>query len=420
MKPMMQKQKATHRYLSADRMVGRIEALAKCSASAGPGVTRLSFTRESEAAYQLVAGWMRDAGMTVRRDEAGNLIGRYEGTRTDAPVLLIGSHLDSVIEAGKYDGILGVIAGLEVVQALDEGGVRPEHPIEVIAFCDEEGARFHTTLLGSRAICGMLGREDLEAKDEKGVTLATAMKEVGLDPERIHLATRSPRQLLGYLELHIEQGPVLEKMDQACGIVTGIAGQSRLRFLVKGSAGHAGTVPISMRKDALVGTAEMVHSMERIALQYPSLVATVGQLSVHPGASNVIPGQVEGTLDIRSIDDKARLEALDRMMDTCQLIAGRRGLNCEFTKIMESSAVACSEPMIRTIGSVFQDHGMKPIQLVSGAGHDAMAVSSLTEMGMIFVRCKGGISHHPDEAVTPEDMKTGAAILLDVTLQLVS
>lgn len=420
MKPLYQLRQAIHQHLSSDRMVERIEALAKCSASAGPGVTRLSFTRESEAANMLVSHWMREAGMTVRRDEAGNIIGRYDGKRPKAPTLLIGSHLDSVIEAGKYDGILGVIAGLEVVQVLYESGIRPEHPIEVIAFCDEEGARFHTTLLGSRAICGVLRGEDLEATDINGITVATAMKEVGLDPERIHSAIWTPGHLLGYLELHIEQGPVLERMDQACGAVTGIAGQSRLRFLVEGEAGHAGTVPISMRKDALVGTAEMVHSVEQIALQYPSLVATVGQLSVHPGASNVIPGQVEGTLDIRSIDDETRLEVLDRIMDTCQFISDRRGLNYQFTKIMEYSAVACSDRMIRTIGSVLEDHGMKPIQLVSGAGHDAMAVASLTEMGMIFVRCKGGISHHPDETVTPEDMKTGAAVLLDVTLKLVS
>lgn len=420
MKGVYPKREAIHQNLDVDRMVERIEALAKCSATTSPGVTRLSFTRESESANKLVSQWMRKAGMRVRRDEVGNIIGRYEGKRPDAPALLIGSHLDTVIDAGKYDGILGVISGLEVVQVLYESGVRPDHSIEVIAFCDEEGTRFHTTLLGSRAICGKLREEDLEAKDENGITLASAMKKVGLDPRRIHLATRLPESLLGYLELHIEQGPVLEKMDQACGAVTGIAGQSRFTFRVQGLAGHAGTVPISMRKDALVGTAEMIQVMENVALQYPSLVATVGQLSVHPGASNVIPGMVEGTLDIRSIDDGTRLEALDLIMEKCQQIADRRGLTSMFTKIMESPAVASSDRFIQTIESVLQDHGMKPVQLVSGAGHDAMAVASLTDIGMVFVRCKGGLSHHPDEAVTPKDMKAGAAVLLDVTLRFVS
>jgi allantoate deiminase len=405
--------------INVNRLVQRLEELAKFSTT-DRGVTRLSFTKESEAANELVSEWMYEAGMTVRRDELGNVIGRYEGTQPDAPALIIGSHLDSVIEGGKYDGTLGVITGIEIVQTLFESGFRPKYPIEVVGFSDEEGTRFHTPLLGSRAIAGSLCAKDLEARDENGVTLAAAMQGIGLDPSKYELAARDPKTVLGYIELHIEQGPVLEQMGQACGVVSGIAGASRYQFRVEGQAGHAGTVPISMRKDALVGTGEMLQAIERIALQYESLVATVGKLSVYPGASNVIPGSVEGTLDIRCIVDERKHEAMERIIEECQRICQRRGLTCDFQKIMEFPAVLCSSRFINIIQSVLEEHEMKPVQLVSGAGHDAMAIASLTDIGMIFVRCKDGLSHHPGEAVTLEDMKKGASVLLDVVLKMVS
>ncbi|AKM19315.1 allantoate amidohydrolase [[Flavobacterium] thermophilum] len=405
--------------VNADRIVRRIEELAKCSMTK-KGVTRLSFSRESEMANELVAQWMQEAGMTVRRDGLNNIIGRYEGKWPDAPVLLIGSHLDSIIEAGKYDGVLGVIAAIEVIQTLYENGMRPNNPIEVIGFCDEEGARFHTTLLGSRAIAGNLREEELFAKDANGITLAEAMKEIGLDPFQYHTAARHPKTILGYLELHIEQGPILEQMNQACGVVSGIAGQSRYKFQVEGLVGHAGTVPLPLRKDALAGTAEMILAIEQIVLQYENLMATVGKLSVFPGASNVIPGLVEGTLDVRSIDDGTRRTALNRIIEECKEIAKQRGLVCEFTKVMESPAVLCSSRFIDVISSVLEERKMKSVRLVSGAGHDAMALASITDIGMIFVRCKNGLSHHPDEFVAAEDIKIGTSVLLDVALKLTS
>ncbi|MDQ0243266.1 allantoate deiminase [Bacillus fengqiuensis] len=410
---------ALHQKINVNRIMQHVEQLAKCS-TATRGVTRLSFTEESKLAYELVSQWMVNAGMSIRRDEVNNIIGRYEGSEPDAPVLIIGSHLDSVIEAGKYDGTLGVIAGIEVVQTLFENNVRPKHPIEVVGFCDEEGTRFHTTLLGSRALAGTLQVEDLQTKDANGVTIANAMKEAGLNPANYKLAARDPKTVHGYIELHIEQGPILEKIDQACGTVSGIAGASRYQFRVEGLAGHAGTIPMNMRKDALVGAAEMVQAIENIALQYESLVATVGKLSVQQGTSNVIPGLVEGTLDIRSIDDERRLIALNQIIKECKSICQRRGLICEFTKIMESFATVCSRRFINVIESVLANHGMKPIQMVSGAGHDAMAIADITEIGMIFVRCKDGLSHHPDEYVAPDDMKAGVSVLLDVILKLAS
>ncbi|MEH7010435.1 allantoate amidohydrolase [Neobacillus niacini] len=400
-----------------DRIVRRLNDLSQISLTER-GVTRLSFTRESENANQLVSRWMEEAGMTVRRDALNNVIGRYEGTQEDASVLLIGSHLDSVIEAGKYDGILGVIVGIEAVQILHENGVQLKHPIEVIGFCDEEGTRFHTTLLGSRAIAGTFREEDLESVDKDGITLARAMREIGMAPSQYRLAARDPRSILGYLELHIEQGPVLEKKNQACSAVSGIAGQSRLEFRVEGLAGHAGTVPVTMRQDALAGTAEIIQTVERIALQYESLVATVGKLNVYPGASNVIPGLVEGTLDLRSINDPTRKEALSRILEECQQIANRRKLTCEFRPVLESPAVPCSSHFISIIESVLEDHYMEPLRLVSGAGHDAMAVAAITDIGMIFVRCKDGLSHHPDEFASPDDIKSGLSVLLNTILKI--
>lgn len=403
--------------VKVERMIQRIEALATCSSSVH-GVTRLAFTDESEQANSLVSQWMCEAGMSVRRDEMGNIIGRYEGRRPDAPILLIGSHLDSVAKAGKFDGILGVITGIEVVQTLFEHDIRLEHPIEIIGFCDEEGTRFHTTFLGSRAMTGSLTEIDLQCCDQNEMTLSDAMKEVGLEPMQYKLAARDPKTILGYIELHIEQGPVLEEMDQSCGVVSGIASQSRYTFQIEGLAGHAGTVPLPMRKDALAGAAEIIQAIETIALQNPNLVATVGKLSVQPGASNVIPGEVEGTLDIRCMDERKKLEVLQAMIEASHQIADRRGLNCTFTKVMDSSPVNCCTQLTRTIQSVLEDYQMNSVPLVSGAGHDAMAMSSITDVGMIFVRCKGGLSHHPDEYVSVEDIQMGARVLLDVIFRL--
>jgi allantoate deiminase len=403
--------------VNVGRILAHLEELASYSTTK-LGVTRLSFTPTMEEANRLVGKWMNEAGMIVRRDAMNNVIGRYEGVSPKAPTLLIGSHLDSVVEAGKYDGILGVIAGIEVVQTLQENGIRLNNPLEIIGFCDEEGTRFHTTLLGSRALAGTLCQEDLELCDHQGVKLAEAMREVGLDPTKCHLAARDPGSLLGYLELHIEQGPILENINQSCGIVSGIAGQSRLEFSVIGTAGHAGTVPVSMRKDALAGVSEMIQAIERIALQYDNIVATVGKLVVHPGASNVIPGKVEGTLDIRSIHDERRIQVLKEVLDKCHRINERRGLVCEFRQIMESPAVNCSPRFSSTIGAVLEEQGMKPLMIPSGAGHDAMAIASLTEIGMIFVRCKEGLSHHPDEYASPEDIHKGASVLLETVIKL--
>jgi allantoate deiminase len=260
----------------------------------------------------------------------------------------------------------------------------------------------------------------LYVKDDHGTTLAEAMERIGMNPYRYREAVRDPRTILGYIELHIEQGPILEQIGQACGAVSGIAGQSRYTFRIDGKSGHAGTVPVKWRKDALAGAAEVILTVEQMARQYDQLMITVGKLSVFPGVSNVIPGTVEGTIDIRSINDELRKTALDELIRKCENIAERRGLACRLTKVMDSPAVLCSRRLTNVITAVLQEHGMNPVELVSGAGHDAMALASITDVGMIFVRCKNGVSHHPDEFVSIEDIRKGTSVLLDVIWKLTS
>ncbi|MDQ0199151.1 allantoate amidohydrolase [Neobacillus ginsengisoli] len=404
--------------VDAKKISTRIEQLAGCS-STSFGVTRLPFTAESSEAERLVEEWMKAAGMTVRKDGLNNIIGRYEGKDPSAPVLMIGSHLDSVIEAGKYDGILGVISGIEVVQTLRDNGLILDNPIEVVGFCDEEGVRFHSTFLGSKAIAGTFAAEDLERADEKGITIAEALKGIGIvDPYAYKSASRTPEELLAYLELHIEQGPVLEKENEPVGVVSGIASATRFSFEIIGKPGHAGTVPVTIRQDALLGASDLISYIEKIALQNEPLVATVGKLTVGPGASNVIPGLVTGTLDIRDLNVERKQKAIDAILTEGNKIAKSRGLQMKFDLVMEADPVYCNEDMIKLIEESISERSGSVVRLVSGAGHDAMAMADVTNVAMIFVRCKDGLSHHPDEFVTEEDMGAGAEVLYSTVIKL--
>jgi allantoate deiminase len=404
--------------IDAKRIRIRVEELAGCS-STSVGVTRLPFTVESSEAERLVEEWMKAAGMTVRKDGLNNIIGRYEGKDPSAPVLMIGSHLDSVIEAGKYDGILGVISGIEVVQTLRDNGLILDNPIEVVGFCDEEGVRFHSTFLGSKAVAGTFTTEDLERADENGITIAEALKGIGIDdPYAFKNASRTPEELLAYIELHIEQGPVLEKENEPVGIVSGIAGATRFSFEIIGKPGHAGTVPVAIRQDALLGACDLISYIEKIALQNEPLVATVGKLTVSPGASNVIPGLVTGTLDIRDLNVERKQKAIEAILTESERIAEFRGLQMKFEQVMEADPVYCNEEFIRLIEESISERSGSVISLVSGAGHDAMAMADVTNVAMIFVRCKDGLSHHPDEFVTEEDMGAGAEVLYSTVIKL--
>jgi allantoate deiminase len=357
-----------------------------------------------------VADWMKAAGMVVHHDNIGNLHGRYEAETPSPPTLILGSHLDTVRDAGKYDGPLGVMAAIAAVQRLHDRGRRLPFAIEVIAFADEEGLRFSSTYLGSRAVAGMFDAADLDRRDPVGVTMAQAIIAFGGDPLRIG-EDRWRGRLLGYVEVHIEQGPVLEGLGLPVGVVTAIAGQARYRVTFKGSAGHAGTVPMRGRHDALTAAAEFVLAVESEGVSHEGLVATVGQLSVYPGASNVIPGEAALSLDVGHPDETVRIGGTRQILERAREIAMRRGIETAAELLSDNPSVPCSAKLRALLTGAIEAEGLTPVHLASGAGHDAVPMSSLTEVAMLFVRCKGGVSHNPAESVMTEDVAVSIAVL---------
>jgi allantoate deiminase len=337
------------------------------------------------------------------------VIGRYEGTVAGGPCLMLGSHLDTVRDAGRYDGMLGVVTAIDCVQAFADTGMRFPFSIEIAGFGDEEGVRFGATLLGSRAIAGTFDAGALQARDREGATMAQALIDFGLDPAKIGDAAR--KDLAAYVELHIEQGPVLESLGLPVGIVTAINGFSRLRVQLTGFAGHAGTVPMNLRRDALAAAAECVLAIEEIAKGVPDLVATVGKIEAAPGAINVIPGQVGFTMDVRSPINASRTAAVDGMLSRIQSIAARRGIDVAIERLQEQSVATCAGWLMTQLENAAVIEGQAVHRLPSGAGHDGMAMRSATDIAMLFVRCKAGISHHPSEAITESDAETGARVL---------
>ena len=400
--------------LSAGRAVmAALADLARFS-SQWNGLTRLYLTPEHKRAALHVQAWMQDAGMAASIDPVGNVVGRYEGRRAGAPALILGSHIDTVRDAGHYDGNLGVVAAIQVVAALHDAGERLDHAIEVIAFGDEEGVRFPTTLTGSRAVAGTLEPERLDGADADGTTLREALHAFGADPAGATRIGRRPEQVLAYLELHIEQGPVLEEAGLPLGVVTAIAGASRFAVTVTGVAGHSGTVPMGLRHDALAAGCEMALGIERIAGGATDLVGTVGQMLVHPGAANVIPGEVRFTIDIRSPEDAVRLEAVRAVEAELHVLARRRGVAALIQPTFEAPAATCAPWLVQQTESAVLRAGLRPLRLPSGAGHDGLAMAALCPIGMLFVRCRGGISHNPAEAITPEDAEIAFRVLLDI------
>lgn len=390
----------------------RARALARHSDSPDH-YTRTVFTPAHRAAAATIAGWMREAGMAVRVDAIGNVIGRYEG-KPGAKALLMGSHFDSVRNGGKYDGVLGILVPIACVAELHRRGERLDFAIEVIAFSDEEGARFQTSFLASRALIGRFDRALLERRDADGVPLADAMRDAGLDPDAVESARMDAARVAAYVEVHIEQGPVLLGEGLALGVVTTIAGGSRHLVRVRGERGHAGTVPMAMRHDALAAAAQMVLEVERRCGAGGSLVGTVGILRVKDGTGNVIPGEVEFTVDIRAGEDPVREAAERDVFEAFEALARRRGVAVEKTRTHGVHAVACAPWLQERLAASVERAGVKPRRLASGAGHDAMILAEVTDVGMLFVRCgAGGVSHDPAETVTAEDCGTAARALLD-------
>lgn len=405
---------------SRDSVTGAgARAVARCRLLAQPpfsdmvgGLYRGFLTPAHGAACGTLAEWMGDAGMAVRTDPAGNLVGRYEGL-VDGPALMIGSHIDSVRDAGAFDGPLGVMLGIECVQVLHDQGLRLPFPIEVIAFGDEEGSRFPASMLTSRAVAGTLDTGDLMIADAQGVTLATALADAGLDIARFATAARAPGSVLAYLEAHIEQGPVLESEGLALGVVSAIAGQRRLAVRFAGTAGHAGTNSMSLRRDALTAAAEAVLAVETIAGEGPpDLVATVGRLDVSPGATNVVPGRVDLTVDVRAGDDATRDTAEARIRSALTAIAQRRAIGLTISETQNLPANPCDPVLVDLLAVALAANGQEPRRLVSGAGHDAMVMAALAPTAMLFIRCAGGISHNPAEDVIVEDVDKALLAML--------
>lgn len=381
-------------------------------------ITRLYLSKSHRRAATLVEGWMRDAGMSVRLDPLASLIGTYPGTDPDAPHLLLGSHIDSVRDAGKYDGTLGVAAAIEIVRRLNAGGHRLPFGLTVLAFGDEEGVRFPSTLSGSAALAGRFNPAILDEKDEDGITRRAALAEFGAPPGDPAAAWQG-QNALGYLELHIEQGPVLEAENRPLGLVTAIQGVTRGACRVIGSAGHAGTVPMALRRDALAAASEMVLAVERIGRETEGLVATIGQLRVPGGAVNTIPGSVEFSLDFRSEIDAVRKDAEMRIRKTIETIAANRKVEARLTYGYEAPASECDPGLRLLMAEAAESVVQKPIRLLpSGAGHDAMSFRGKLPFMMLFVRSKAGISHSPDEFTSEADLGLATATLFRAVLDL--
>lgn len=380
-----------------------------------PGqIHRLFLSPSHRRAAEATAAMMRDAGCdTVHIDALGTVVGRYEAAEPGGPALLIGSHIDAVKDAGAYDGTLGVVAGIGVVEALREAGERLAFAVEVLAFGDEENIRFASNLSSSRALAGTLDPATLEVRDDDGISMREALVAFGGDPEGVQRLARRREGVLAYVEVHIEQGPVLEAEGLALGVVTAINGASRRRLTVTGEAGHAGTVPMGLRRDALAAAAEMVLAVERGGLAGSDTVATVGRLAVEPGAVNVIPGRVGFTLDARGPDDGERQRMLAAILGQCEAIARRRGVALTVEPFFDSDACPCDpaiqEALLDAVGRLQQPRRSLP----SGAGHDAMAMAALCPVGMLFVRCRGGISHNPAEDMTEADADLAIRALTD-------
>ena len=389
-----------------------IDELSRISDEPGK-LTRTFLSPAMRRTNQLVGEWMREAGLVVREDSLGNIIGRQESAVPQAKTLLLGSHLDTVCDAGRFDGALGVVLPIVALAELNRRGESLPFAVEVVGFSEEEGVRFSSAYIGSKGFTGTLRSTDLTLQDADGITVRQALEKFAgrrfSPPESAHGAA----ELLGYCEVHIEQGPVLEVEKLAVGVVSGISGQSRGQLTFTGKAGHAGTTPMGLRRDALAGAADFVLRAESIARRTEDLVATVGTLRVSPGAPNVIPGSAVLTVDVRHARDSVRRSALRRLLTDARDIARCRGLRCEWRQTQEQGAVACSRALSALMAASVRAVQKKSRTLVSGAGHDAVILSRLTPVAMLFVRCRDGLSHHPDEYAASADLDVALRVLID-------
>lgn len=382
----------------------------------GPGVTRVLGSPEHQALLGTMRQWATDAGADVELDGAGNLVMRWAGQNPQARTLIIGSHQDTVRQGGAYDGIMGVLLPLAVMQKLQDSGRQPPGPVELVAFSDEEGARFSSTLVGSSALAGTFDPAMLAAQDANGVTLEAALQTLGADPSTIPDMARDPDRVSGFFEVHIEQGPVLEADNLPVGVVTAITSIERHRCRVIGKAGHAGTTPMHLRQDALVGASRVVQLVDALCRDTDNLVGVVGELSVTPGAVNVIPSAVDLSIELRSPESAIRREARDTLMQQAERALTDMGLQWEHSLTYEQQEVSCAESLQFALAASIERQGLPVRHLFSGAGHDGLAMNALTDIGMLFMRCRDGLSHHPDESVTESDLDITARVIEDFIL----
>src|SRR5271170_237409 len=396
------------------RVIDRCHKIAACTEVRGE-ITRLFLTPPMHEVHTLLRGWMEAAGMTVHVDAIGNIRGLWPGSAPESPRLVIGSHLDTVPNAGPFDGILGVVLGVAVVEELQ--GQHLPFAVEVIGFSEEEGVRFNKPFLGSLAVVGKLDAETLARTDRNGVTVHAAIQAYGLDPAQLPAAVLS-KDAFAYVEFHIEQGPVLESEDISLGVVDSLVGQTRMEFIFTGQANHAGTTPMHLRHDAMASAADWIGAVEDYASSHNGLVATVGIVEASPGAVNVIAGRVTASLDVRHADDTARKTAITAIVEYAQAAAAKRGVQITAEARLEQPAVPLNPRLATMLQNAAIRAGFPSRRMTSGAGHDAMILAPFLPSAMLFLRSPGGLSHHPDESVLPQDIEAALATAMEFLAQL--
>lgn len=405
--------KETHIENIHRRLLERIDILGAISSSS-EGLTRVFLSKEMDIASRLIQSWMNTAGLVSNIDPFQNVIGSWPSNTAKTPSIHIGSHYDTVVDAGKYDGIMGVLLSIAAIELLQADGYVPKHHINALAFCDEEGVRYQTTFLGSSLLCGTFDLTALENIDSDGIDMRSALSARGFNSDSI--ANISP--IIGeddvFLEAHIEQGPVLEANGHPLGIVTGVAAQSRIGVSVTGKAGHAGTTPHNLRNDALTCTAEMILAVERFAEAHPEVKATVGKLDVLPNASNAIPGRTNFSIDFRAPNLRQLRELKIELLEEIESIAERRSIKIDIQTIQETLHANCDPQVTKLLSKAVANNSNSASELFSGAGHDAMKIAETCRIGMLFVRCRDGLSHHPDEFVEPSDIFVALRVMADI------
>jgi allantoate deiminase/N-carbamoyl-L-amino-acid hydrolase len=406
--------------VNATRLQQHFEAMSLIGKIGETGTCRPAHTALEKEGFQIAASWMKETGMTTRIDNFGNLIGRLEGKNPSLPVLMMGSHLDSQPYGGRFDGVAGVLCAIEVVATLSENGIVPERSIEVISFADEEGWRFNKGLFGSRGILGKLEEGELQRADKDGITREQALIDFGCDITKFKESEYKLGSIFCFLELHIEQGPVLDMANKPIGVVSGISGPVWWTVKLKGMAGHSGSVPMPIRKDAMVGAAEIIIALNEIVTQIPGAptVGTVGTLNVFPASRNIIAEEVSFTVDFRDIDLDRRNRYEKQLRDRIEAITQKHQLTYEISEDTKSDPRYCADWIKEMIHNECETLELDAPELMSGPFHDALALSYACDYGMIFVRCKDGISHNPLEYSSYEDLELGANVMVGTVLQI--